>query len=361
MAIKTNVLRFAASSRKLGAGFLESEAWVSRVQLIVAVMTLCVLSVAQAPTQSGTRKSAPPAAPTQTQPQQATPAEAQQLPPDAPVVKAAGLCSDPSSGATCQTVITRAEFDRLVEAVNPKLNQQQKRQLASLYVQMLVLANEGEKAGVEKDPGFQERLKLERLRMLAQAAEKHLHDTTEPTQQQIDVFYAQNTKLFEEVHLLRVTIPKTVNGEFNDKAAKDLAQKIRARATEGKKFADLQAEVWSTEKSKGTPPNPDLGWKRQAAVDQRYETQLAALQTGEVSPVLEDAQNEYVYKLAEKRPVPLAQVRKDIAAALQQQLFSEKINQLLDSVKTDLNESYFGPAPENEKPPAQEKPPALPH
>lgn len=276
------------------------------------------------------------------------------------MVKATGLCSDSSSGATCQTVLTKADFDRLVEAVNPKLNQQQKRQLASLYVQMLILANEGEKAGVEKDPLFQERLKLERLRMLAQAAEKHLHDTTEPTQQQIDVFYAQNAKLFEEVHLLRVTIPKTVNGEFNDKAAKDLAQKIRARATEGEKFADLQAEVWSTEKSKGTPPNPDLGWKRQAAVDQRFETQLAALKTGDVSPVLEDAQNEYVYKLTEKRQIPLEQVRKDIAAALQQQLFSEKINQLLESVKTDLNESYFGPAPENEKTPAQEKPPASP-
>src|SRR5258708_23677977 len=83
-------------------------------------------------------------------------AEALQLPPDQAVITIHGVC-DKSSGrkGDCTTTITRAQFDRLVSAVNngrPPLAAAPRRALALKYVELLALVQAAAEAGLWSHP-----------------------------------------------------------------------------------------------------------------------------------------------------------------------------------------------------------------
>ena len=59
--------------------------------------------------------------------------------PDAPVITIQGVCQNASAAAECKTVITRADFERVADAIAPNLPKQQRKSLASQYVSALVL------------------------------------------------------------------------------------------------------------------------------------------------------------------------------------------------------------------------------
>src|SRR5690348_4343190 len=91
-------------------------------------------------------------------------AEAAQVPATETVVTVHGLC--PTAGGTatkkstspsagCTTKITKAQFDRLVQAINTNnqpLPANARRSIAQRYVELLAFANAAEKAGVQNDP-----------------------------------------------------------------------------------------------------------------------------------------------------------------------------------------------------------------
>src|SRR3954462_3480838 len=102
-------------------------------------------------------------------------AAAAAVPADAPVITIKGVCSDKSSdAANCQTVMTRAQFEKLADAIQPNMPPQVKRQLANAYPRLLVMAQEAEKRGLDKQPRFEETLKFARLQILSQELNRSL-------------------------------------------------------------------------------------------------------------------------------------------------------------------------------------------
>ncbi len=235
---------------------------------------------------------------------------------------------------------------------------EERRRLAAQYVQLVTLANEGEKQGLEKDPAFAERMRLERLRVLAQSAQLKLQDTSKPSEQDVETFYADNSIRFEEFSLRRIVVPKTIGGEAKIAETKNLAEKIRERAGAGEDADKLEAEVYAAAKMPGAPPATSLGWKRRGAMDPRHEPQIVALKAGQLSGVIEDAQSYYIYKVDAKRMIPLATVKEDIERGLAGQSTENKVRALLGNIRVDMNEAYFGPPPP--PPAAQQPPPAAP-
>jgi len=291
-------------------------------------------------------------------PQSKPAAPAADLAPESVVVTINGVCAAATPTENCKRTITRAEFDRVVAAVNPELPMEERRRLAAQYVQLLTLANEAEKQGLDKDPNFAERMRLERLRLLAQSAQLKLQDTSKPSEQDVENFYADNSNRFEEFSLRRIVVPKTIGGEAKVAETKALAEKILARATAGEDPDKLEAEVYGTAKMPGAPPATSLGWKRRGAMDPRHEPQIVALKAGQLSGVIEDAQSYYIYKVDAKRIIPLATVKDDIERGLAGQATENKVRALLGTIRVDMNEAYFGPPPT--PPPAQQPPPAAP-
>lgn len=274
------------------------------------------------------------------------------------VITINGLCAQGTSGPNCPPrTISQAEFEKVVQVINPNLPKDARRQVAGLYIQLLVMADQGQKLGADKDPNFEERLRLERLRLMAQTAERKLQEGTKPTEQEVETFYAENANRFEELAVRRVMVPKAIDGQAKADETKALAEQLRQRALKGEEMDKLQAEAFLNTKAPGAPPSTALGWKRRGAMDMRHENQIVAMRAGQISELLDDNQYWYFYKVDSKRMIPLATAQKDIENALQQQRMETRIRQVLGGIKPDLSEAYFGP-PEAPQQQNQQQPPA---
>src|SRR5208282_181362 len=81
----------------------------------------------------------------------AAPEKAPEVKPDDPVITLKGFCADSSlQGDACKTVITREQFDKLAEALQPGMPQALRRQLATRYASILKMSTAAEKRGLDK-------------------------------------------------------------------------------------------------------------------------------------------------------------------------------------------------------------------
>src|SRR5262249_26021624 len=158
------------------------------------------------------------------QPPQAPATPAKALPPTAPVITLNGYCEAPATGAApaakpanqnCKKVITRAEWERLLNAAIPAnrraeilANPQFVQQMARQYAEILVMANEARKRGIQRRPETQEMLRIQQSQVLAQGLMQELNEKAAPTPAEIEKFYNDNKAAFEEAIVRRLMIPK---------------------------------------------------------------------------------------------------------------------------------------------------------
>jgi hypothetical protein len=346
-------------------------------------------------TQAATAPAQPPrgsSAPAAEQSQQGPPAADQperparkpsSVPPNAPVISIDGLCSDSAAHAkrgasasttgtsgqthgptdpSCKTVVTRAEFEKLVELLN--IAPPMRRQLATVYPRLLLFADAAKSIGLEQDPRFQEMLHFATLQILAQeftrAMQKKAADISDAEIQQ---YYKENADKFEQIELQRVFTPKTIQqeGAPAPKAAKSdpgeapmkaLADKLHQRAVAGEDFTALQKEAFAAAGLKGTEPNVSLGKTTRGNLPATHE-KVYDLKPGQVSDLISDPGGYYLYKVISRHPMPLAQAQPQIRNALQAQRLQESMEGLMSKIHSQLNPEYFaGEAAEGESEPA---------
>jgi hypothetical protein len=269
--------------------------------------------------------------------------------PAAAATKAAtGASAGTTKAATadCKTVITRADWERMLSIINRPIPPQYRRQVAEQFVNLYELSNAGAKAGLEKDPKVQERLRLSRIQVLGQAYMDKVREQP-VSESAIDSYYKANAPQFEEVTLKRVYVPKAppVEGKPADEAAsKMLAQKIRDRAAAGEDFEKLQKEAYEAVSNKGTPPPTDLGGKRRGSLPPKHEEDVFKLKVGDVSPPYDEQSGFFIYKVEKKGEAPLDAVKPEIEKRLQEEKTKDALTKLKDSITPVYNEAYFGPA-----------------
>lgn len=294
-------------------------------------------------------------------------ASSRALPPTDPVITVDGLCGSKPAPKTagsaaaktgaasakpavgCKTVITKKQWQDLVNTVRPNMPATAQRPLAQEYVTFLTLADAGRDAGLENDPEVKERLRLNRMQILASAYTQRLQKKyAEVPESEIEAYYKQNSSKFEEVTLKRIYVPKPAAAEGkqpDEAAAKALADKIRGRAAAGEDFEKLQKEAFETTDNKGTPPPTSLGAKRHGTLPPKQEEAVFNLKPGEVSPVYEEPSGYFIYKVESKGVAPLADVKQEIQRTLEAEKMRAALEKLKDSVKPVFNDQYFGPPP----------------
>jgi parvulin-like peptidyl-prolyl isomerase len=244
-------------------------------------------------------------------------------------------------------VIKRAEWERLVNTVRPNLPPSEGRRLAQEYATFAALANAGRKAGLDKTSEVQERLRLARMQILANAYTQDLQKKySQLPAPEIENYYNNNKAQFEEATLKRIYVPKPapVEGKpVDEAAAKAMAQKIRDRAAAGEDFDKLQKEAFEGTGNKGTPPNTDIGEKRRGTLPPKHEEEVFKLKPGEVSPTYEEPSGFFIYKVVKTGVAPLDQVKAEIQRTLESEKLRTAMEQVRESVKPVFNEAYFGP------------------
>jgi hypothetical protein len=285
-----------------------------------------------------------PVKPAQSAPAPAKPkAPAAAVPEDAAVITLHGVCPQPQQpGSECKQVITRAQFERLLNAVNPNIPESARRTIAIQVSQLMAMADAALKAGLDKEPAFQAQLEFLRLRLLASDEQKRIAESSKPSEQQVQTYYAENPEKFNQMEVHRLLIPKTMNGELKPAETKTIAQAMHDRAAAGEDMDKLEQEVYKSEAAKGAPPSTNLGWKDPAMLDPRHSPEVTKLKAGQVTPILEDNSAYYIYKVDNLRMIALADATPQIERVLQSQDYEQKMKAIADAVKTDLNNEYFG-------------------
>ena len=361
-----------------------------------AVLLWVCLSAAQSAPSSPPQPppQSPPTAPADHHQVQAAAVAPATVAPNAPVITIHGYCETPKAGAPashsgCSTVITRAQFEGLVNTLQPNMPPQVRKQLATQYPQILFMAQQARKRGLEQSPHYQQVLKFTKMQLLQFELERSLNDQSEKiTDAEIADYYKKNTNNFGQCTFLRVFVPKTRQSDIPKDAAPadaDAAKKnseaamakiaadLRARAVVGEDFDKLQRDAYAAAGASATPPSTLNANVRRGNLP-AAQAAIFDLNPGDVSGVLNDPTGFYFFKLVAKTTSPLADVKEDIRNFLRNQNL-ERLRQSLDNaVSAELNKDYFPdtpvaspgmpgaprPAPANRMRPAPTTPPAQP-
>lgn len=348
-----------------------------------AVLFLCALTLAQAPNQPSAKQAGKKPAPSS--PAAAKPAApaASAVAPSTPVITLHAPCAKAKTPAAkgaatsenCKKVVTREQFEKLVDAAAPGLPAGARRQVAQQYAQVLAMADRAEQAGVDRDPRLAELVKFARLNVLAkfyvQDLQKKAENVSAP---EIESYYNANKDKFRQATISRIYIPKALGGKpkpEEEAAIVQLAQKIRDRAAAGEDMAKLQQEAYDqvkaasplpdADKKNMTPPPVDLGEVRAGRLPAEHEKVIFALKPGEVSTLLTEPSGYFIYKVVSEGMVPLEKARDEIKQELAMKHFQDQVQGIEKSAAPVFNEAYFGASAGEPAEPGEAAKPAPPN
>jgi hypothetical protein len=291
-----------------------------------------------------------------------------------------------TAAADCKTVVTKAQFEKLIGNLTPSVTPQAKKQLAGILPRLIAMSTEARQKGMDKTPQFKDRLKFREMQLLAEALQQDIHDDAgKISPEQIEKYYKEHAESFEQFNVDRLYVPRTKQGEAEakeddekdekatdeEKKAKEAEQKakaddaeqamtklaasLRARAAAGEDMVKLQKEAFDAAGMKIESPNVNLANVRRTGLGQGHAS-VFELKPDEVSQVISDSGGHYIYKLNSKTQQPLDQATNEIRGKLQNDRAREMMEKVNNSFKVETNEQYFGPTTVGVAPP-----PRLPH
>jgi hypothetical protein len=343
------------------------------------------------------------AAPGAPPPAQAAPVDTSaSVPADAPVITVEGVCPPSPKAATakattgkesaaktpaadCKTVITKAEFEKLAEALAPNVTPQLKRQLAGLLPKLIALSDEAKKEGLDKTPQYSESLKFVKMQVLSNELQRKIQkQAADIPDADVEKYYKEHAESYETYNVERIFVPRTKQGDNetkeedkdqkltdDEKKAKEAAEKakadeaeqsmtklaedLRTRAANGEDFAKLQKEAYDAAGMKIESPSVNLPNVRRTGLPPAHAAVLD-LKPGEVSQVISDSGGHYIYKVNSKTQMPLDQVKTEIHSKLQNDRMREMMDKVNGSFHAVTNEAYFGPGGASPMPPRGPRP-----
>jgi hypothetical protein len=303
-----------------------------------------------------------------------------------------------TAAADCKTVITRAEFEKLADAVSPNVTPQLKKQLAGVLPRFIAMSDAAKKQGLDKTPQFAETLKFAKMQILTQELQRKIQaDAAKVPESEIAGYYKDHADSFQQFSLDRLFIPrnKQVQPDAKEKEDEDkdkdekltdeqkkqkvqekeaeekakteqgeeemtkLAETLRERAVAGEDFAKLQKEAFEAAGMKIESPTVTLPKVRRTGLPPAHAA-VFDLKVGEVSQVINDSGGHYIYKVDTKDQITLDQARQEIQNMLQNKRTKDAMDKVNGSFQVETNEAYFGPMTPA-MPPGRGMPPRMPN
>ena len=321
------------------------------------------------------------------------------VPADAAVITVNGVCPDKPKAAAatgtatkpatptqtpaadCKTVITKAEFEKLANAVAPNVTPQLKKQLAGILPRFIAMSDAAKKQGLDKSSQYAETLKFAKMQILTNELQRKIQDdAAKVPETEIEAYYKKNQEVFEEFNLDRLFVPRTkqveadakededkdeklteeqqkakeaaekAKAEEGEQAMSKLSEGLRERAAAGEDFVKLQKEAFEAGGMKIESPTVTLPKVRRTGLPPAHAA-VFELKAGEVSQVINDSGGHYIYKVTGKDQLTLQQATDEIQKNLQNQRSRDMMDKINNSFKVETNEAYFGPAGPGMMPP----------
>jgi peptidyl-prolyl cis-trans isomerase C len=230
------------------------------------------------------------------------------------------------------TAISRTEYDIYLKSLlrgrpTADLTNEQKAQVLDEMINMQLLASQGVKEGVEKDPDVAAQLDVVRMRVLADAeSAKYLKDK-DPTDAELHAEYDTAVTSMDktEYHARHILV-----------ASKEAAEAAIKKIKGGAKFEDV-AKAESTDSSKAN--GGDLGWFTLTRMAKPFGDAVKGLKKGEMTATPVQTQfGWHVIKLEDTRetaPPPFDQVKQQVSNGVVQKKLQAYVESLKKTAKID--------------------------
>jgi hypothetical protein len=263
--------------------------------------------------------------------------------PDDPVITLDGFCTDsiPQGGA-CRTVITRAQFDRLVDALQPGMPLPLRLKVANAYARNLRMSAAAQERGLDKAPAFAEELRFARLQLLSQDLDSALRaDANQVTDAELDRYYEKNRSSYQQATVARIFVPHANRAGGAADTMSQLAADLRTRARNGEDPDTLQSEAYAQAGITRPTADTKIEKVRRASLPPAHETVLD-LMPGEVSDVFSDpAGAHFIYKMITKQTLTLDAVKDEIRGVIAGQRYRDSVKSFQGGAV--FSDAYFNP------------------
>ena len=264
-------------------------------------------------------------------------------------------------------MVTREQFERLADALQPSMSPPIKLRLANAYSRLIGMSKEAEKRELDKKPKFEANLGFARMQILSQQLTGALQEESQKVSEaDLEKYYQDKIDAYQEASLQRLFIPRTKQvmppkatpGVKKDKATEEREEKaratageaamtrtatsLRARAAKGESFDTLEKEAYLAAGLKGNSPSTKMEKVRPTTLPPAHHAALQ-LKAGEVTEVISDPTGHYIYKLVSKQTLPLDAVKPEIKNLIATQRFRDAMQEFQGTSK--LNDAYFGIKP----------------
>ncbi len=274
--------------------------------------------------------------------------------PDDPVITLNGFCADlDRQGDSCKTTITRAQFEKLTDALQPGMSLPLRLKVANAYARNLRMSAAAEKRGLDKTPEFEEEMRFARMQLLAQDLDRALQaEANNVTEADLDDYYRKNESSYEQATVARIFVPRakaTVPSQqreapirADEEAMTKFAEALRVRAANGEDPDSLQIEAYAEAGITRTKADTRMVNVRRSTLPPQHE-RVMDLNPGEVSQVFSDPEGaHFIYKMISKKTLSLDDVKSEIRTQISSQRYRDSMKSFEGNVV--FNDAYFLPA-----------------
>ncbi|HWS70604.1 MAG TPA: peptidylprolyl isomerase [Thermoanaerobaculia bacterium] len=247
--------------------------------------------------------------------------------------------------------VRQSEFEQAMRSLPQEYQAmvagQGKRQFAEDYLRMKMLAAEGQKRGLDKDPDVLTQLSLMRENLVAQAALKQIESSITVADADTRAAYDADNKKYEEVKARHILISykgsrapqKAGSPERTKEQAKAHAEELRKQIIAGADFAEL-AKKESDDTGSGANGG-DLGSFGHDQMVPPFEQAAFAAKVGEIPPVVETEFGFHILKVESHDYTPFEGVKGTLEREAKQKKVQAALDALKDNAKPTFSETYF--------------------
>ncbi|MGA2190596.1 MAG: peptidylprolyl isomerase [Steroidobacteraceae bacterium] len=261
--------------------------------------------------------------------------------PDDAVITLDGNCRDSTDpDGVCRTVITRAQFEQLVEALQPDMSPSLRLSVANAYARNVKMAAVAERRGLDKTPAFAREMEYARMQLLSQDLSRALHaDADRITEAELANYYRENQSSFEQATVARIYVPHARQSDAD--AMTKVCADLRERALRGEDPDKLQMDAFAQAGTPQAETNTRLENVRRATLPPSHETVLD-LKPGEISGVFSDPGGaHFIYKMISKETLAFEAIKAEIRSGIAAKRYRDSMRAFQSDIA--FNDAYFNP------------------
>jgi peptidyl-prolyl cis-trans isomerase C len=282
----------------------------------------------------------------------ATAAVAQEKKPAAAPAPAAAASADPIIIAAGELTIRQSEFESALKTLPAEYQQyamgQGKKQFAEDYLRMKMLASQGIKNGLDKDPEVVQQLNLMRENLVANAQLQRIEKGITITDEDLKKKYDSNKNDYEQVKARHILIAfdgspaaQADKPKLTEEQAKAKAEELRKQIVGGAKFEEI-AQKESDDTGSGSRGG-DLGEFGRGQMVPEFEQAAFGAKVGEVTPVVRTQFGYHIIKVDEHGSTPFERVKPVIERNERQERLQAALEKMKSDAKATFNDTYFAP------------------